>query len=38
LQLELASTQAKYGYLIEQIRLAKQQRFGSSPEKKYFTS
>ena len=33
LQMELASTQAKYHYLIEQIRLAKQQRFGSSSEK-----
>jgi len=33
LQIELASTQAKYHYLIEQIRLAKQQRFGSSSEK-----
>jgi len=33
LQMELASSQSKYHYLIEQIRLAKQQRFGSSSEK-----
>lgn len=32
-QVELASTQAKYDYLIEQIRLSKQKRFGSSSEK-----
>ncbi len=33
LLMELASTQAKYHYLVEQIRLAKQKRFGSSSEK-----
>ena len=33
LQMELGSKQAKYDYLIEQIRLAKQQRFGQSSEK-----
>ncbi|MES2661794.1 MAG: IS66 family transposase [Pseudomonadota bacterium] len=32
-KIELDSTQAKYDYLIEQLRLAKQHRFGKSSEK-----
>ena len=36
LQQELAAEKIKYGYLIEQIRLAKQERFASSSEKNIY--
>jgi len=36
LQQELAAEKVKYGYLIEQIRLAKQERFASSSEKNIY--